>query len=227
MPDDVEAQRRENLARLVDAVGSQAALARRCGVSKQQISSVLSGHKKFGERAARKVEKSLALAPGSLDDAGQTPLLPVVSSGSNEPIVPKSERITALEVRKEYALAEPIKVSKIRLIEFDGEWLYEQKIDTAEPNALRLMSVSSDSMEPEILKGATVVIDVSQRQLLANGIFAMAYSGAIFIHRVQVLPGNKYLLLSDNPRYQPVTLDKLDGIVIIGRVVLINNTHGA
>lgn len=226
MSTDYQSIRRKNLALLADQTGGRAALARRCGKTTQQISGMLQGQKGFGERIARDIEQKLGLTPGTLDL--DTMPADVCSTADVLPMKPPlAERITALEARKEYALAEPLKVSKIRLIEFDGEWLYEQKIDTMEPAALRLMSVSSDSMEPEILKGSTVVIDVSQRSLLANGIFAMAYSGAIFVHRVQVLPGNKYLFMSDNPRYQSLTIDSLDGIFIIGRVVLINNTHGA
>lgn len=226
MPNDYPSIRRKNLALLAEQTGGRAALARRCGKTTQQISGMLQGQKGFGERIARDIEQKLGLEAGTLDQ--ETMVASVCTSGEALPMRPPlAERITALEARKEYALAEPLKVSKIRVIEFDGEWLYEQQIDTAEPAALRLMSVPSDSMEPVILKGSTVVIDVSQRSLLANGIFAIAYSGSIFIHRVQVLPGHKYVFMSDNPRYQALNLDSLDGVIVVGRVVLINNTHGA
>ena len=230
MTDDIEENRRQNLAKLVVKVGSQAALAQKCRVAKQQISGVLTGKKRFGERAARKIEVAVGLKLGDLDkkaaDLEIPPQSPPSSDVNGTLVLPAVEKITALEIRKEYALIAQPKTSKIRTIEFDGEWLFEQQINTNAPKALKLLSVPSDNMEPEILKGASVVVDISQHVLNANGIYVVAYSGSFFIHRVQVLPGGRFMFLSDNPRYQPFTVDRLDGIVVVGRCVLVNDTHG-
>lgn len=222
MSTDIADRRRSNLDKVAQKIGGRAVLAKKCGKSIQQISGMLTGAKSFGERIARNIEASLGIPPGTLD--AECPDIQIEKKWDSSK--PEATRITALEVRKEYALISPPKTSKIRLMELDGEWLYEQPIDTSTPDELKLLSMPGDNMEPEILKGASVVVDLRQREFNMNGIFAVAYSGSIFVHRVQVQPGGKFVLWSDNKKYEPIRLDNLDGIFIIGRCILVNNPHG-
>ena len=134
-------------------------------------------------------------------------------------------RITALEVRKEYNLARIKELSKIRLMECKEDWLYEQALSTSQPKALKLLTAPSDNMEPEILQGGSVVVDISQDTFTANGIYAMTYQGSAFIYRVQLNPDGTVYFLSDNPKYEKMVVKDTSNIVIVGRCVGCCNTH--
>ena len=88
-----------------------------------------------------------------------------------------------------------------------------------------LFSAPSDNMEPEILQGGSVVVDISQNTFTANGIYAMTYQGSAFIYRIQMNPDGSVYFLSDNPKYEKMVVKDTSNIVIVGRCVGCCNTH--
>lgn len=77
----LRAIRLSNLKKLVVATGSQAEFARKIDRRPQNISDFLAQRKFIGDAFARHIEKSLGLAPGTLDrdnDAPETPPLEIV-----------------------------------------------------------------------------------------------------------------------------------------------------
>jgi phage repressor protein C with HTH and peptisase S24 domain len=85
-----------------------------------------------------------------------------------------------------------------------------------------LMDVLGDSMEPEIRDGDTVLIDESQNEILAGGLFAVGIEQEVYVKYLHRIPG-KLILKSKNPEYEPIEVD-MDGDVadrvrIVGRVV--------
>ncbi len=90
------------------------------------------------------------------------------------------------------------------------------------PNDMVLMDVVGDSMEPDIWNGDTVLIDESQREIIAGGMFAVGIEQEVFLKYLLRIPG-KLVLQSRNERYAPIEVDMngdLAGTVrIIGRVV--------
>ena len=93
------------------------------------------------------------------------------------------------------------------------------------PNNLAVISVTGDSMEPDLHDGDLILLDMAQTEPRDSRIYAVRYNTDLFVKRVMELPGNRIQLLSSNPHYPPITVDApdLDGIQIIGRVV--NSTH--
>lgn len=85
-----------------------------------------------------------------------------------------------------------------------------------------LMRVYGDSMEPEIMDSDVVLLDQSKRTILPGRIFAVGFEDAIYLKRIDMLPG-KVLLKSMNPAYPPVELDirgqMNDLFRVIGRVL--------
>lgn len=63
----IQAHRRENLAKLVDALGSQVAVEANAGMRRGHISQYLLGHRRITEDSARRIEQFNGLALGSLD----------------------------------------------------------------------------------------------------------------------------------------------------------------
>ncbi len=90
------------------------------------------------------------------------------------------------------------------------------------PKKMVLMDVAGDSMEPTLLDGDTVLIDESQREIIAGGMFAVGIEQEVFVKYLLRVPG-KLVLQSRNERYAPIEVDMnsdLAGTVrIIGRVV--------
>ena len=90
------------------------------------------------------------------------------------------------------------------------------------PDAMVLMRVSGDSMEPEICNGDVVLLDQSQQRVRPGHIYAVGFEDAIYCKRVDMLPG-QVVLKSANPAYPPVTIDVrgdlADAFRIIGKVL--------
>lgn len=83
--------------------------------------------------------------------------------------------------------------------------------------SLHIITARGDSMSPTLNDGDAVIVDVSQRDVTQDGLYAVSLSGATLIKRIQITPKG-LLLISDNPRYHPIALDEGDSVNIIGRV---------
>ena len=85
-----------------------------------------------------------------------------------------------------------------------------------------LMDVFGNSMAPEIKDGDTVLIDQSQKAIIAGAIYALGIEDTIMVKRVERHP-RKLVLLSDNKEYAPLYLadEEIGGIRIIGKVLWI------
>ena len=83
-----------------------------------------------------------------------------------------------------------------------------------------LMDIFGNSMEPEIKDGDTILIDESQKDILAGAIYAVGIDDTIMVKRLEKLP-NKLVLLSDNKDYSSIYLqgNDMNSVRIIGKVV--------
>ena len=106
----------------------------------------------------------------------------------------------------------------VRYYTFNADFLYRK----GQPASMVLMRVSGDSMQPEILNNDIVLIDQSQKDLFPGRIYAVGFDEAIYIKRVDMLPG-KVILKSANPDYPPLELDVRgqlgDSFRVIGQVL--------
>jgi len=86
-----------------------------------------------------------------------------------------------------------------------------------------LIDIYGNSMEPELKHGDTVMIDTSQKDILAGSISAVGIDDTIMVKRIEKHPG-KLVLRSDNKDYEPIYLglDEMDSFRIIGKVVWIS-----
>lgn len=74
------------------------------------------------------------------------------------------------------------------------------------PANMVLMRVAGDSMAPEVLDKDVVLLDQSRTHLRPGPIFAVGFEDAIYLKRVDKLPG-QIILRSANPAYEPVYID--------------------
>ncbi len=101
-------------------------------------------------------------------------------------------------------------------LSFQTRWLSNK----GSANDMVAMEVFGQSMEPVIREGDTVLIDQSQKNILAGAIYAVGVEDTILIKRLEKHP-NKLVLCSDNKDYQPIYLerDETDKVRIIGKVI--------
>lgn len=101
---------------------------------------------------------------------------------------------------------------------FKREWLDQRGL---KPSKLSVISVLGDSMEPDLYNGDLILIDHATTDLAESHIYAVRFSDALYVKRVQHLPGNKVHLISSNRSYPPIEIPhpEADGVQIIGRVV--------
>jgi transcriptional regulator with XRE-family HTH domain len=85
----------------------------------------------------------------------------------------------------------------------------------------RIIEVRGDSMEPTLLSGDRVMIDVGDRGLSQEGVFALWDGDGVAVKRLErVRPSDppSLRLISDNPRHRAVELT-MEEVQIIGRVI--------
>lgn len=99
---------------------------------------------------------------------------------------------------------------------FQNKWLAAK----GSASHMVAMEVFGQSMEPAIKEGDTVLIDQSQKNILAGAIYAVGVEDTILIKRLEKHP-NRLVLCSDNKDYEPIFLEKheTETVRIIGKVI--------
>jgi len=101
---------------------------------------------------------------------------------------------------------------------FRRDWLTTK----GAPDRMVMMDIFGNSMEPEMKDGDTILIDESQKDVLAGAIYAIGVDDTIMVKRLEKHP-NKLVLLSDNTDYAPIFLGKeeIGSVRVIGKVIWI------
>lgn len=104
-------------------------------------------------------------------------------------------------------------------VPFKDDWL--SGLHRGARSTLRVARGRGDSMQPTILDGDMVMIDMSQATVLDQDLIWAVFWGDLgMIKRVRRQPGGTYLLMSDNPAVSPITA--VDGeLHVLGRVIWI------
>jgi phage repressor protein C with HTH and peptisase S24 domain len=99
---------------------------------------------------------------------------------------------------------------------FQTEWLHAK----GNPERMVMMDIFGNSMEPELKDGDTVLIDESQKDVIAGAVYAVGVDDTIMVKRVEKHP-KTLVLLSENPSYAPIYLEggDADSVRIIGKVI--------
>lgn len=108
---------------------------------------------------------------------------------------------------------------EIGSLAFRKDWVHRRGLD---PGQLATVMVRGDSMEPELSDGDTVLVDRSQRQVLGDDLYVLRLSSALYVKRIQRLPGGRLQVTSLNPAYSTFEIDQGDppeDVEVLGRVV--------
>lgn len=174
-----------------------AAIARFCGVTVEQLV--------YGSEAFPKLEAGFAtsaqnwrLQMDADPDVAMIPLLDVIGSAGPG-----------------YENDRPFELSKLP---FPRAWL--QRMGLPEQHA-RFLGSRGDSMEPTIMDGAIVLVDIRSRHARTDGIYVLIDGPNVRIKRIAVGWQNAIVLISDNERYASETLAPPDAeaLRVAGKVV--------
>ena len=106
--------------------------------------------------------------------------------------------------------------------EIEGYYAFRKDWLTTKGNMdkMVLMDIFGNSMEPELKDGDTILIDESQKDILAGAVYAVGVDDTIMVKRLEKHP-HKLVLISDNKDYDPVFLreNDINNIRIIGKVI--------
>jgi phage repressor protein C with HTH and peptisase S24 domain len=99
---------------------------------------------------------------------------------------------------------------------FQNKWIKQK----GSPEDMVLMDIFGNSMEPELKNGDTVLVDCSQKDILAGLLYAVGIEDTIMVKRIEKHPG-KLILRNDNRGYAPVIVEgeDINRVRIIGRVI--------
>ncbi|WP_165078108.1 MULTISPECIES: S24 family peptidase [unclassified Desulfovibrio] len=96
------------------------------------------------------------------------------------------------------------------------------------PANMVLMRVRGDSMQPEVMDNDIVLLDQSKTRPHPGPIFAVGIEDAIYLKRVDMLPG-QVVLKSVNPDYAPIHIDMgedtADQFRVIGQVLWVGREY--
>ena len=90
-------------------------------------------------------------------------------------------------------------------------------------DSLVLFTVSGDSMDcptSQIKDGCLILVDKSVADFKNDGVYVIALGDALYVKRLQMLPGRKLKVKSDNLNYDPFEVSlEADDFHIVGKVV--------
>lgn len=95
----------------------------------------------------------------------------------------------------------------------------------AQPENLCMITVDGDSMEPELLNGSAVLVDLSDNSARRDGTYVIRVGDAVLVKNLQRIPGGFIKVSTTNPssRFEPFNLHERgmeeQQAAIIGRVV--------
>jgi phage repressor protein C with HTH and peptisase S24 domain len=111
------------------------------------------------------------------------------------------------------------------IIMFREDWIrYELG---ARPQDLLLIRVHGDSMEPTLRAGDVILVDGSASRPNREGIYVLRLGDALLVKRLQVLPGRKIRVTSDNATFESwmIDVDANTDATILGRVIWSGRRH--
>ncbi len=96
-------------------------------------------------------------------------------------------------------------------------------------NDISIINAVGDSMYPLIDNNDFIIIDLSQKQFLTEGIYVIRIDDTLLVKKLQKIP-HGVILVSENPQYKPIelTIDNFtsDNVAIIGKVVSVIKNFG-
>ncbi|CAH0647931.1 hypothetical protein PSEG_02180 [Pseudomonas sp. Nvir] len=102
--------------------------------------------------------------------------------------------------------------------------LRELGVEFSEHHHLKMVTGWGQSMEPTIRHRDPLIVDVSIREFVGDGIYFFAWGDHIYIKRLQIADDDHFEMISDNSRHKD-RLIRREETYIQARVLLVWNAH--
>ncbi|MFG0408195.1 S24 family peptidase [Pseudomonas sp. NY5710] len=102
--------------------------------------------------------------------------------------------------------------------------LRELGVEFSEHHHLKMVTGWGQSMEPTIKHRDPLIVDVSIREFVGDGIYFFAWGDHIYIKRLQIADDDHFEMISDNSRHKD-RLIRREETYIQARVLLVWNAH--
>lgn len=193
---------------------SVAEAARRAGVKYDVIRDLKRGKAQTTSwENVRKIADGLGLALPA-EAIPTTPIPSVATGGRGETVM-----VPVYDVRASAGsgLIPDDYVSITDQVSFALEFI--RRVLRADPNHLAMITVWGDSMEPTLISGDLVFMNIAETRLDVEGIFVFRHDGAVHVKRMirSAKPGH-VLAIPDND-YYPRQEYPIDEVTVIGKVV--------
>lgn len=228
--------RRINLRRaLKERSISQSELARKMGLGTPSlINQHVSGAKNIGERLARRYEVYIPLPAFDLDQSEpgarieRPTVTPVREWSSEDELDENYVFIPRLAVKASAGNGKLIwHVDEAGQREaFRSSWMQRIGVD---PKFAATIQAEGQSMAPRIEDGDSLIVDLKSTTISSGRVYALTFSGELFIKRIFRAPDGGIKIVSDNQdksRYPDwnVAPSQMDSLGIIARVVAVSGT---
>lgn len=102
--------------------------------------------------------------------------------------------------------------------------LRELGVEFTEHYHLKLVTGWGQSMEPTIKHRDPLIVDVSIREFVGDGIYLLSWGDHLYIKRLQIADEDHFEMISDNPKHKD-RLIRREETYIQARVLLVWNAH--
>jgi len=113
----------------------------------------------------------------------------------------------------------PPDIEQCRWVEFDADWI--RRATGRNPRNLVMAQAEGNSMEPTIVDGDEMLIDVTDKRLTNGKIYALSVSEVLVVKRIHLSVSGIVRLISDNKDYEPEEISHTASaeMQVIGQVV--------
>lgn len=195
-------------------------LATRLGTGRAYVSGLFNTERHFGEKAARSIEQKLFMPAGYLDRRADS-MAPVDVWDSPDDL---PDGVYALVPRIGVRLAagngiEAVDERELPPLAFRESWLKKKHV-TSRSN-LRVLEVDGHSMEPLLLDGDVVLVDLGQKDVIDHEVYAIAYGDELRIKRLSKRFDGGIIIRSDNTRFPEEVLrpEETQHVRVLGRMI--------
>lgn len=158
--------------------------------------------------------------------AAETPSNVVTADFSRPGLVGDEIRIAHYDIRG--AMGDGQKAADfpemLKDIRVSQRHLRELGVEYEDYNYLKLVTGWGQSMEPTIKHRDPLIVDISIRDFVGDGIYLYSWDDLLYIKRMQVADADNFEIISDNARHTPKRIRR-DDTHILARVLLVWNAH--
>ncbi|MGS0941069.1 S24 family peptidase [Pseudomonas luteola] len=112
----------------------------------------------------------------------------------------------------------------LRDVKVSESHLRELGVTYDDPNHLKIVTGWGQSMEPTIRHRDPLIVDASIREFTGDGIYLFSWQGLLYIKRLELIDGDHYEMISDNPMHKDRPIRR-DETYIQARILLVWNAH--